>query len=396
MWVTSSDNRSRSEQGSSSWVPIGLPGLGCLVAASLVLLACGVSQEGTSVKLREPIVYGADDRVEYYESDSAVARARMSESMVALFPPDAFDAAGRLSPAVPSLSQKLGLCPGEPFEDQPAAAFCSGVLVDEELVLTAGHCLRLYALSQLVVAAGYYYGSPGELSAGPSDLRRAVAIVSEALDPAHAEPRLDYAFLRLDRPVTRARRATPVMAAPPALTPGDPLVALSAGGGVPMKVELGTRVIDARADQRDYFVASSDTSGASSGGAVFDMGGVLLGVLARGGTDFVATLDGCYTAVQADEGHAAEEYTYVDRAVAALCTEHPEASSLCRRDCGEICEALESDSSNLSSSGGCAVSPPRTRTPAAWLLSLAGIAFATAWRRAAAARRRATGSCRVW
>jgi hypothetical protein len=346
-------------------------------------------------------VYGADDRVEYYESDSALAQTRMSESMVALFPTGAIDVAGRLSPAVLSLSQKLGLCPGEPFEQQPAAAFCSGVLVDRDLVLTAGHCLRLYTLSQIVVAAGYYYESPGELSAASGELYRAVSIVSEALDPPDAEPRLDYAFLRLDRAVTGARRQTPVMATQPTLVPGDPLVALSAGGGIPMKVDLGAQVLDARAAQRDYFLATSDTSGASSGGAVFDSGGVLLGVLARGGTDFVSTPEGCHAAVHVDGSGAAEEYTYVDRAVAALCAEHPEASSLCRQDCGEICEALDSETrAELAPRGGCSASPRRVLAPAGSAWIAAGLACAMVSRRASmravAARRRARGSRPVW
>jgi hypothetical protein len=364
-----------------------------LVAASLALFACAGSREDAPAKLREPIVYGMDDRVEYYETDSAVAQTRMSESMVALFPLNAFDADGRLSSATPSVSQKLRLCPGEPFADQPAAAFCSGVLVDQDLVLTAGHCVRLYGLSQLVIATGYYYASSGELAATPHDLRRAVAIVSEALDSADAEPRLDYAFIKLDRPVTGGRRPTPVMATPTPLTANDPLLALSAGGGIPMKVDLGARVLDARTDQRDYFIATSDTSGASSGGAVFDTGGVLRGILARGGTDFVKTPDGCATAIHVDDSHAAEQYTYVDRAVAALCAEQPEASSLCRHDCGEICEALDPPApAYVPAGGGCSLLSRRIPARAGWVWSIAGLGWIMGWRRARAAKRRARGS----
>ena len=390
MRATSSTPPSNSEQNSSSRAQTARPGLGPLIATSLLLLACSASPEAASALVRDPIVYGADDRVEYYESGSAVAQTRMRESMVALFPTTAFDSAGHLSTSVPSLSLELGLCPGEPFEEQPAAAFCSGMLVDEDLVLTAGHCVRLYTPSQLVVATGYYYASPDELATTPHDLRRVAAIVSEALDPVAVEPRLDYAFLRLDRPVTRPHRPTPVIAARAPLTAGDPLVALSAGGGIPMKVDLGARVLDPRDEARDYFIATSDTSGASSGGAVFDTGGVLRGILARGGTDFVSTPDGCKIAVHVDESQAAEQYTYVDRAIAALCAEHPDASSLCRPDCGDICEALEPLAvAYTPAGGGCSVSPARTPIRTGPLWGFVGLLFARGWRRVPAARKRA-------
>src|SRR6266850_2085585 len=90
----------------------------------------------------------------------------------------------------PSWGDAKGLCPGERFSVQPAAAFCSGVLVDWDLVLTAGHCARVYALGDFVVAFDYFYQAPGELAL--VDLREPVELVAEALDPAGTEPRLDY------------------------------------------------------------------------------------------------------------------------------------------------------------------------------------------------------------
>jgi hypothetical protein len=42
-----------------------------------------------------------------------------------------------------SLGASLPLCPDERFQQEPTLARRSGVLFDEDLVLTAGHCFRL-------------------------------------------------------------------------------------------------------------------------------------------------------------------------------------------------------------------------------------------------------------
>ncbi len=44
-----------------------------------------------------------------------------------------------------SAQELLQLCAEEPFVDQPAVASCSGVLIDEDLVLTVGHCFEVEA-----------------------------------------------------------------------------------------------------------------------------------------------------------------------------------------------------------------------------------------------------------
>ena len=101
---------------------------------------------------------------------------------------------------------------GEPFADEDAAAFCSGVLVDWDLVLTAGHCVHLLALQDFWVVFRLRLRFPGHIAASDTDLATPIAVVSEALDPEGVEPRLDYAWIGSP---TRWRR--PAVPHPPAL-----------------------------------------------------------------------------------------------------------------------------------------------------------------------------------
>jgi hypothetical protein len=241
----------------------------------------------------------------------------------------------------PSLGQSGGLCPGERFADQPAASFCSGVLVDWDLVLTAGHCVRLLVLDDFAVTFDYHYVAPGTLALDRDDLYAPVKIVSEALDPPGREPRLDYAWIRLDRPVRPPRRPAPVFVAPPALEHEQPIVVFGTPGGVPMKWDDGARVRDARTSTADYFLADADASHGASGGGAFDQNQALLGVLARGGPDLLTTEAGCNVTVrQSDGALASEQFSYAHRAVEGLCRNGGLESSLCRRDCGNPCVAL--------------------------------------------------------
>ncbi|HEY4989020.1 MAG TPA: trypsin-like peptidase domain-containing protein, partial [Opitutaceae bacterium] len=306
-----------------------------------------------------PIVYGEDDRQEYFEA-APVAQALLGSSMVALVAKDNIvsGAQGPI-PSTPSLGTAANLCPGERFGQEPSVAFCSGVLVDWDLVLTAGHCARLFALNDYVVVFGFYYAAPGALAATNADVAQPTEILAEALDPQGADPRLDFAWIRLDHPAMAPRRPAPIYVRPPPVDTGEPLLSIASGAGIPMKVDADGHVRDSRASSGDYFVADTDTSGGASGGGAFDPQGALLGVLARGGTDYVETDAGCNTVnVVPDGGEAQEQYTYAHRAVEALCGDGGAPSSICRADCGNPCQASPQPPATAGS-GGCAVGPWR-------------------------------------
>jgi len=137
------------------------------------------------------------------------------------------------------------------------------------------------------------------------------------------------------------------------LAAGDTVVSMSYGGGIPLKIDSGARVQDARADAMDYFTADADNFAGSSGGGAFDDGLALTGVISRGEEDFELTASGCRRATRAVNAERApstfEQFTLAYRAVEGLCDASSSASSICRKDCGDPCEALP----HPSNEGGC-------------------------------------------
>ena len=84
-------------------------------------------------------IYGEDSRIEYYQA-SRTWRDRADQQSVQLvegselFPVDDFG-------YVLGNRGQYDVCQGVRFEGQPVNGFCSGTLIDDDLILTAGHCI---------------------------------------------------------------------------------------------------------------------------------------------------------------------------------------------------------------------------------------------------------------
>lgn len=357
----------------------------CLVA----LLGCGAEGAGASSglelgSLEQAFINGDDDRLEYFELDDPAARELMEQSVVALVPDVLVRplARGNLE-RVSTWGENHGLCEGEPFVDQPAAAFCSGVLVDWDLVLTSGHCVDVFPLSQFRAVFGFYFRQPGELALTSDDVY-SVAEVLLARDETTAErERLDYAWLRLAEPVSSPHFPAVIRARSSDVADGDAIVAINAGGGVPFKLDGGGRIRDRRSNVNDYFVADTDTSEGSSGGPAFDDALKLVGTLARGAPDYVATEEGCVrTDRELDPALAREQFTYAFRSLEGLCEVEPDRW-LCDTSC-EDCGVPPPPSDAFED--GCALAPKRSGSSGAagaGLLALALAALGSRRRRAA-------------
>jgi len=113
----------------------------CLVLLVSLALGCGSSEEVFTGELTASVVYGPDDRVEVFNHPDAELRQIAQESIIALIPSFRMmrESDGTHSLLSESLKDLRGLCPDELFGNQPTAASCSGVLIDDDLVLTAGH-----------------------------------------------------------------------------------------------------------------------------------------------------------------------------------------------------------------------------------------------------------------
>ena len=208
-------------------------------------------------------------------------------------------------------------------------------------MLTAAHCAHTLPLDDVAVVTGYHYREPGALPLRAGDVHAVADIVAEQESPAGLRPHFDFAWLRLDRAVSPPRAPVAIRANATEVRRGEQLLFLGTGGGVPMKSDTGAVVGDTGESWRDYLVADTDTSAGASGGGAFDEQGVLLAILEGGGTDYTQTSEGCRRAVRRPGDAMSEErLTFAAGALAGLCARDPAASTLCRPDCGDPCQAL--------------------------------------------------------
>jgi hypothetical protein len=305
------------------------------VATAAAFAACvGTSSPGEQLEGRsDAVIYGEDDRVDVYASDDQALRDIAHASMVALVPRNRLlrpDSGGVqiVAPLLKDMLTKLDdngqsyrLCPSEPFLDQRALADCTGVLIDDDLVLTAAHCFtETQQCEDYAFVFDYFERAEGELeSVTSSDIYHCRSVVARKLTSDASPDRVDFAVVQLDRaPLGR-----------------KPLSAVGYPSGLPAKIDRGAKVIETRAAMHDFFFLNSDTFKGSSGSGIFDAQHRLAGILVRGSPDFeLNTAGGCLVSnVVLDGGIAAsgnwEEATYVTRAVEALCNEQYPSPRLC-------------------------------------------------------------------
>jgi len=318
-----------------------------LIAACTVVVGCEAGytdDEAPQVDLdvtTQAIIYGEDDRIEVFEHPDAKLRAIAQSAFVALIPRSHFarTTSGDFAIFTRPLKDAFEVCEDARFASQPTAADCSGVLIDDDLVLTAGHCFSTdEACERFAFMFDYYFRAPGKLEPmGWGDVYGCRRVVHRQVTIDATAPRIDFAVVQLDRtPVGRS----PVPLRTTALSDGESLSTLGCVSGLPAKVDSGAHVLSARASTSDFFLLDSDTFQGSSGSGVFDLDAKLVGVLVRGGEDYVQSTEpdaSCKVpkvVTPRDDGgvlraNTGEEATYVGRAVERVCASGWPSARLC-------------------------------------------------------------------
>lgn len=265
-----------------------------LSAAVLIALPILSFAEGKSI-------YGADNRLDYFQS--AAGMQTLSDSVVSFWKAASVEAAGTgYKLKTKKFGDALNLCPAEKFRDQPMGAFCSGSLVGEDLIMTAGHCVKtMDDCKNTKIAFGYKIKKAGEAAVttlAASEVYTCASIVTRFLagEPGSNNPTgqnlgPDYALIKLDRKVT-GHKPLPINRG--AIAKGARIFVIGHPVGLPLKVAAGASVRDA--GKVGYFVADLDTFGGNSGSPVFNTAtNKIEGILVRGDTDFIKSPAGCTT-----------------------------------------------------------------------------------------------------
>jgi V8-like Glu-specific endopeptidase len=304
----------------------------------LALLACGCTPEATDLGYgRQSVLYGPDDRVEVVEySDPAmrdVATRRVGtfffQSQVTLQSPG-----GNAQLKTQTLHERLGICAEERFSDQPSAAHCSGVVLSDDLVLTAGHCLgrnitaAQTSCRELVFVFGYLLDQQGHrMPIARNQVFACRSVLIHVYDMGQASSG-DFAVLQVDRPF--GSEHLPVTLATQ-VEVGTPLTTVGNGAGLPTKIAANAVVTEVL-EALPYLRAATDSFSGGSGSAIFDENLELVAIQSRGQPDWSwDDTNGCFVAATATDGF--ESHQLARFATDRLCELVPCASkSLCSRN----------------------------------------------------------------
>lgn len=243
---------------------------------------------------RQKVVYGNDDRIDVYQETNE-QRQQWAAATCALIGSSRMtqnqDGSWTLSASTYS---QLGLsaCDEEPFGNQPAAAACTGFMVGDDLIVTAGHCYNTSSITTVYFVFGYWMldASIPRLTFLESEVYQGIEIISTASSGAY-----DHSVVRVDRPITAPDANAFVVRREGTIQPGEYVGVIGHPSGLPMKIAFGDTYVRSSATE-GYFVANLDTYGGNSGSPVINATtGMLEGILVRGATDFIRnTVDNCF------------------------------------------------------------------------------------------------------
>ncbi|MNT21994.1 Trypsin [compost metagenome] len=211
-----------------------------------------------------------------------------------------------------TLENEMRVCSSEPYAQQPAVGNCSGSLVGEDLIATAGHCVGASDCRGYSVVFGYRMqnSTTAVLSVPESEVYGCKTVVAREYTNNQ-----DYALVQLDRKVTNHR---PLTLAKTPVGAGDEIYVIGHPSGLPTKIADGARV---RSLASGFFRTNLDTYGGNSGSAVFSAEtNEVVGILVRGESDFkYANNNQCRVSnVCAEDGCRGEDVTnisYINKAM---------------------------------------------------------------------------------
>lgn len=192
------------------------------------------------------------------------------------------------------------MCSDELFTSQIAPGYCTGFLVGEDILVTAGHCLQRTSCADASILFGFQMESSDSISAlSKENLYKCKAVLAQEI-PNPDNQYLDYAIIQLDR---STRRPGLGYVTEDRLPAQSNVAVLGYPSGLPLKIASNAFVMSNDIEV-PYFVANLDTFGSNSGSPVINMDTYQVeGILTSGTTDYVLSDDGsCVQVNRCPEG----------------------------------------------------------------------------------------------
>ncbi len=178
------------------------------------------------------------------------------------------------------LKDNFPLCADEKFLEQPTLGFCTGVLIAQDLVLTAGHCLLTQAdCKKTKLVFGFNLKKANQYEIPSNEVYGCEQILKRE---AHESNGVDYAIIQLNRQVEKIK--PPHLAKKDSTRVDDFLLSLSYPLGLPLKMDVAKVMLNNT--QENTFIVQVNTFSGSSGSPLFNSEGEVVGILSRGMPDF--------------------------------------------------------------------------------------------------------------
>ena len=248
------------------------------------------------------IVYGVDSRVDIKNVFDAkvqeISRAVAGRVHNYSFNPLVDDGSVVAFDRVLSLShpRSMNVCSDEKFASQPTVSDCTGFLIAEDLLVTAGHCVVRqgetvknevnFSCESNSWAFDYREGR-GKESLDLNKFDGTKIYGCKKVIYGVWEEDNDYALIQLDRKVTDRKPLK--MNASSRVRPGSNLFILGHPSGLPLKYADGGKVFEVK---KNYFATNLDSFAGNSGSPVFNKTTLAVeGILVRGDVDYKESMN---------------------------------------------------------------------------------------------------------
>ena len=278
----------------------------------LILLGCG-RQSGPDELFASYNIFGADDRYDLEDYHDSKIRI-LAKSTLAMIYGDLIEQNEDVV-RIETLTygERLHLCPETPFADQISAVSCSAFLVDKDVIMTAGHCLKdpegLLSPLEMCQAHRWVFdfthdneSENGVVQLPTSSVYRCQTILARdyrPFDKGENPTGADFSLIKLDRPVRDRKPLT--LRKRGKLSQADELIVVGHPSGLPTKIADNAFVRDN--SEKNYFTANLDTFAGNSGSPVINARtGVVEGILVEGGEDYIFNFKkGCNILIRCDD-----------------------------------------------------------------------------------------------